>query len=141
MEPRTIAIGLIAVIAAFAAAFGISSSGGGSKTATAGPGTKATMIKVTAPAAITAVPAAAGTVPGLASAPKVVHHKKKAAKNTSSTSSPSTSNSTQSTPSTQNSTPSTPTTPAPSAPVSKPAAPKPSKPSNPAPVSGGGESG
>ena len=40
MEPRSIAIGLVAVIAAFAAAFAISSSGG-AKTATAGAGVKA----------------------------------------------------------------------------------------------------
>src|SRR4051795_5412847 len=100
MEPRTIAIGLIAVIAAFAAAFGISSSGGGSaKPATAGPGTKATTIKVAAPAAVAGVKVG-GTVPALRSAPKA--HKKKAAKKSPSTSSsaPSTSSSSSSSPST-----------------------------------------
>ena len=75
MEPRTIALGLIAVIAAFAAAFGIASSGGGSKTATAGTGTKAETIKVAAPAAVAGVEVG-GTVPGLKAQPKK-HAKKR----------------------------------------------------------------
>ena len=136
MEPRTIAIGLIAVIAAFAGAFGISSSGGG-KTATAGPGTKASTIKVATPAPVAGVQVG-GTVPALRSAPKPVH-KKKAAKKHSTSSAPST---TQSTPSTQNSTPA-PVTPQQSAPVApRPSAPKPSapKPSS-GPVVGGGTDG
>src|SRR3954447_15806553 len=104
MEPRTIAIGLIAVIAAFAAAFGISSSGGGgsAKPATAGPGTKATTIKVAAPAAVAGVKVG-GTVPALRSAPKA--HKKKASKK-----SPSTSSSAPSTSSTSSSSSSSPST-------------------------------
>lgn len=141
MEPRTIAIGLIAVIAAFAGAFGISSSGGG-KTATAGPGTKASTIKVATPAAVSGVQVG-GTVPALRSAPKPVHKKKAAKKHAPSTTSsaPSTS-STQPAPSTQNSAPA-PVTPQQSAPVApRPSAPKPSapKPSS-GPVVGGGTDG
>src|SRR4051794_33702671 len=125
MEPRTIAIGLIAVIAAFAGAFGISSSGGG-KTATAGPGTKASLIKVATPSAVAGVQVG-GTVPALRSAPKPAHKKKAAKKH--SASAPSTS-STQSAPSTQNSTPA-PVTPQSSAPATpRPSAPRPSKPTN-----------
>ena len=76
MEPRTIAIGLIAVVAAFGAAFGISSSGGGEKTATAGAGTKAETIKAAAPAAVAGVEVG-GTVPALKAEKKAT---KKAAK-------------------------------------------------------------
>jgi hypothetical protein len=100
MEPRTIAIGLIAVIAAFAAAFGISSSGGG-KTATAGPGTKAQEIKVAAPAAVTGVEVG-GALPSLKSEPR--KPKKKAAKKTPESSAPSTQNTA---PPTQNTAPPT----------------------------------
>ena len=64
MEPRSIAIGLVAVIAAFAAAFAISSSGSGGKTASAGAGVKAESIKVAAPAAVSGVEVGA-TLPAL----------------------------------------------------------------------------
>src|SRR3954467_10328893 len=107
MEPRTIAFGLIAVIAAFAAAFGIASSGGGDKTAAAGPGTKAETIKVAAPAAVAGVEVG-GTVPTLKSEPKKAKKKPAKKTTTSTTTSPSTTNSTSSTqnttsaPSTQN---------------------------------------
>jgi hypothetical protein len=141
MEPRTIAFGLIAVIAAFAAAFGIASSGGGGTTATAGPGTKAETIKVAAPAAVAGVEVG-GTVPSLKAQPKK-HAKKKATKKTATTT-PSTTNSTatpQSTPQTPSSTPTarTPTTPSTPSTPSTPrrTTPKP----NPTPVSGGGEDG
>jgi FtsZ-interacting cell division protein ZipA len=90
METRSIAIGLIAVVAAFAAAFGLAKSGG-SKTATAGAGVKAQSINVAAPPAVAGV-AVGGTVPAL----KTVHRapaKKKAKKpSSSSTSSASTTN-------------------------------------------------
>ena len=139
MEPRTIAIGLIAVIAAFAAAFGISSSGG-DKTATAGPGTKAATIKVAAPAAVAGVEVG-GTIPALKAEKKA---KKKAAKKVAASnptsSAPSTNNSTPETqtPTTQNTQPSNPqpTNPQPSNP--KPSTPKPN---NSGPVSSGGEDG
>ena len=97
METRSIAIGLIAIVAAFAAAFGLAKSGG-SKTATAGAGVKAQSINVAAPPAVAGV-AVGGTVPAL----KTVHRapaKKKAKKpSSSSTSAASTTNA-----STQNST-------------------------------------
>jgi hypothetical protein len=143
MEPRTIAIGLIAVIAAFAAAFGISSSGG-DKTATAGPGTKAATIKVAAPAAVAGVEVG-GTIPALKAEKKA---KKKAAKKVATsnptTSAPTTNNSTPETqaPTTQNTQPTQPTqNTQPSNP--QPSTPKPStpKPNNNAPVSSGGEDG
>ena len=141
MEPRTIAIGLIAVVAAFGAAFGISSSGGG-KTATAGPATKAESIKVAAPAAVAGVEVG-GTLPALKAEKKKA--KKKAEK-------PSTSNTTASTPSTNDTTPQTtaPSTQQNTAPVqntaptqntTKPSPPKNNTPSNNGPVSGGGEDG
>jgi hypothetical protein len=142
MEPRTIAIGLIAVIAAFAAAFGISSSGG-DKTATAGPGTKAATIKVAAPAAVAGVEVG-GTIPALKAEKKA---KKKAAKKVATSnptsSAPTTNNSTPETqaPTTQNTQPSNPQPTQPSNP--QPSTPKPStpKPNNNGPVSSGGEDG
>jgi hypothetical protein len=144
METRSLAIGLVAVVAAFAAAFGVAKSGG-SKTATetAGAGVKAQSINVSAPAAVAGVEVG-GTLPAL----KAVHKapaKKKAKKPAASTNnSQSSSSSTQeSTPpsSQQTAPPSTsqPSSPAPSAP--KPSAPKPSAPKPSAPVSGGGEDG
>jgi hypothetical protein len=87
METRSLAIGLIAVVAAFAAAFGVAKSGG-SKTPTAGAGVKAQSIKVAAPPAVAGV-AVGGTLPSL----KAVHHKapaKKKAKKPSSNSNTST---------------------------------------------------
>jgi hypothetical protein len=140
MEPRTIAIGLIAVVAAFAAAFGISSAGGGEKTATAGPGTKAESIKAPATAAVAGVEVG-GTVPALKAEKKKAAKKPKKESSSSNTtaSAPSTNNTTtqtQSAPQTQNTTPQTNSNPAPSTP--KPSTPKP-KPQQ--PVSGGGEDG
>jgi hypothetical protein len=142
MEPRTIAIGLIAVIAAFAAAFGISSAGGGEKTATAGPGTKAESIKAPATAAVAGVEVG-GTVPALkAEKKKKPAKKKESSSNSNATASePSTSNTTtpeaQAAPQTQNTAPAQNSNPAPS--TSKPQ-PKP-KPQAEEPVSGGGEDG
>src|SRR4051794_22463149 len=137
METRSIAIGLVAIVAAFAAAFGVAKSGG-SKTETAGAGVKATPIKVAAPAAVTGVQVG-GAIPAL----KVQHKKAAKKKATTKASSPSTSTSTQkSAPSTQNSAPSTQNTAPPTqntapptqntAPPTQNTAPaKPSKPSQP----------
>jgi FtsZ-interacting cell division protein ZipA len=138
MEPRTIAIGLIAVIAAFAAAFGISSAGGGEKTATAGPGTKAQTIKAPTTAAVTGVEVG-GTIPALKAEKKKAKPKKQSSSN-SNASTPSTNNTTAqpetTAPSTQN------TTPAPqnNTPAPKPQTPKP-QPKPQQPISGGGEDG
>src|SRR3954452_23446869 len=98
METRSIAIGLVAIVAAFAAAFGVAKSGG-SKTENAGAGVKAAPIKVAAPATVTNV-AVGGTIPALKAEHKKAA-KKKAAKKTSSSSS------TSAAPSTQKSAPST----------------------------------
>ena len=140
MEPRTIAIGLIAVVAAFGAAFGISSAGGGEKTATAGPGTKAESIEAAAPAAVTSVETGS-SVPALKAEKKKKPAKKESSSNNSNTSAPSTSETTApetTAPSTQN------TTPAPQnntpAPQNNTPAPKP-QPKPQEPVSGGGEDG
>ena len=140
MEPRTIAIGLIAVIAAFAAAFGISSAGGGEKTATAGPGTKAESIKAPATAAVAGVQVG-GTIPALkAEKKKAAKKPKKESTSNSTASAPSTNNTTTQTqtqaPATQNTAPSTNSNPAPR--TQKPSTQKP-KPQG--PVSGGGEDG
>jgi hypothetical protein len=140
MEPRTIAIGLIAIVAAFGAAFAISSSGGG-KTATAGPGTKAETIKAPTAAAVTSVEVG-GTIPALKAEKKKKPAKKESSSNNSTASTPSTTESTTQpetqTPTTQN------TTPAPqnNTPAPQPQTPKPQpKPQNDGPVSGGGEDG
>ncbi len=136
MEPRSIAIGLVAVIAAFAAAFAISSSGG-EKTATAGSGTKAETIKVAAPAAVTGVEVG-GSVPAL----KAEKKKKPAKKESSNDSAPSTNNTTPSEP--QDTTPSQPSTPQPSTPqpsTPQPSTPKPQQPKPQQPITGKGEDG
>jgi hypothetical protein len=139
METRSIAIGLVAVVAAFAAAFGVAKSGG-SKTATAGAGVQAETIKVAAPAAVAGVEVG-GTLPALKAKRKAPAKKKKKASsgsNTSTTttpsatpepSAPSTNNTTP--PATNNTTPPANNTP----PVSKP------KPQPEQPASGGGEDG
>src|SRR5215213_7647800 len=127
METRSIAIGLVAVVAAFAAAFGLAKSGG-SKTETAGAGVKAATIKVAAAPAVAGVEVG-GTLPSLI-AERKAPAKKKAKKQAAS--SPSTTNSTpsaqDSAPSTQNSAPSTQS----SAPSTQNSAPAPQA-SNPAP--------
>jgi hypothetical protein len=140
METRSIAIGLVAIIAAFAAAFAISSSGG-TKEETAGAGVKAQSIKVAAPPAVAGVEVG-GTLPSLRAERKAPAKKKKASKK-STASAPSTSNASQSPPSTQNTTPSAPSTPSrPSTPSTpRPSAPKPSAPRPVQPISGGGEDG
>jgi hypothetical protein len=91
METRSIAIGLIAVVAAFAAAFGMAKSGG-SNTETAGAGVKAKSIQVAAPAAVSGVEVG-GTLPALKAERKAPAKKKKST-STSNTSTPSTSNTT-----------------------------------------------
>jgi hypothetical protein len=142
METRSLAIGLVAIVAAFAAAFGVAKSGG-SKTETAGAGVKAQSIKVAAPAAVSGVEVG-GTLPALKAERKAPAKKKKKPASSTNTSQPSTSNSSDSAaPSTSNTAPSTtqPSNPQPS--NSQPSNPKPSnpKPSNPRPVQGGGEDG
>jgi hypothetical protein len=143
METRSIAIGLVAVVAAFAAAFGMAKSGG-SKTATAGAGVKAQTIKVTSPAAVSGVEVG-GTLPALKAERKAAAKKKKSS-STSNSSTPSTSNTTTPSatpsPSTTNTQPSNQQPTQPSNP--QPSNPKPTKPSNPQPeqpAQGGGEDG
>ena len=148
METRSIAIGLIAIVAAFAAAFGLAKSGG-SKTETAGAGVKVQSIEAAAPAAVTGV-AVGGTVPALKAERKApAKKKKKKAADTpasSNTSSPETSNTTTpetNTPSTNNTT-TQPSNPQPSNPqpsTPQPSTPKPSKPQPETPAQGGGEDG
>jgi hypothetical protein len=109
METRSLAIGLVAVVAAFAAAFGLAKSGG-SKTETAGAGVKAQSINVTAPAAVAGVEVG-GTLPALKAERKAKKAKKKksSASNTSTAStnnSSATNTNTNTTP--QNTTQSTP---------------------------------
>jgi len=141
VQTRFIAIGLIAVLAAFAVAFGAGKAT--SKTSTAGAGVSAEVIDVVAPAAITAVEVG-GAMPALKSAAKKARAKKKASapkKSSGSTSKPSTPRSTPSTPAPSKPAPSAPTAPAPKAPAPKAPAPKaPTKPA-PAPVTGGGDEG
>jgi translation initiation factor IF-2 len=137
METRSIAIGLVAIVAAFAAAFGMAKSGG-SKTETAGAGVKAQSIKLAAPAAVTGVEVG-GTVPALKTVHKAPAKKKKKAANTSA---PSTSNTASpSATAAPSATPTQPSSPAPSNP--QPSAPKPQapKPKPQAPAQGGGEDG
>src|SRR5215208_1379218 len=95
METRSIAIGLVAIVAAFAAAFGMAKSGG-SKTETAGAGVKAQSIKVASPAAVAGVEVG-GTLPALKAERKAPAKKKKST-SSSNNSTPSTTN----TPSTNN---------------------------------------
>jgi hypothetical protein len=144
METRSIAIGLIAIVAAFAAAFGLAKSGG-SKTETAGAGVKAQSIKLAAPAAVSGVEVG-GTLPALKAERKAPAKKKKST-GTSNASTPSTNNTTPSTntPSTTNSQPSNPqpSNPQPSNP--QPSTPKPQIPAKggggETPAQGGGEDG
>ena len=146
METRSIAIGLIAIVAAFAAAFGLAKSGG-SKTETAGAGVKVQSIEAAAPAAVTGVEVG-GTVPALKAERKAPAKKKKKASDTpasSNTSTPSTSNTTTpetNAPSTNNTT-TQPSTPQPSNP--QPTTPKKETPargeSGETPAQGGGEDG
>ena len=88
METRSIAIGLIAIVAAFAAAFGLAKSGG-SKTETAGAGVKVQSIKVASPAAVAGVEVG-GTVPALKAERKAPAKKKEKPASSSNTSTPST---------------------------------------------------
>ena len=83
METRFIAVGLVAVVAAFAAAFGMAKSGG-SKTETAGAGVKAQSIKVASPA-VSGVEVG-GTLPALKAERKAPAKKKKKAASESNTS-------------------------------------------------------
>ena len=108
METRSIAIGLIVIVAAFAAAFGLAKSGS-SKTETAGAGTKVQSIKVAAPAAVSGVEVG-GTLPALKAERKAPAKKKKTASSGSNTTAPSTNNTTpeSSAPPTTNTAPSNP---------------------------------
>jgi len=85
METRSLAIGLVAVVAAFAAAFGLAKSGG-SKTETAGAGVKAQSISVTPPAAVAGVEVG-GTLPALKAERKAKKAKKKSSASNTSTAS------------------------------------------------------
>ena len=145
METRSIAIGLIAIVAAFAAAFGVAKSGG-SKTATAGAGVKAQTIKVTSPGAVAGVEVG-GTLPALKAERKPAKKKKKASSESNNTSS-STTNATPSataepnTPSTNTTTPPANTNPTPPANNNPPPAKKEQPPvQSEEPASGGGEDG
>ncbi len=139
METRSIAIGLVAIVAAFAAAFGMAKSGG-SKTETAGAGVKAESIKVAAPGAVAGVEVG-GTLPALRAERKAPAKKKK--KSTPKASAPSTNDTTPapSNPAPSNPAPSNPapSNPAPSNPA--PSNPAPSKPAPETPAQGGGEDG
>ena len=138
METRSIAIGLIAIVAAFAAAFGVAKSGG-SKTATAGAGVKAQSIKVASPAAVAGVEVG-GTLPALKTERKAPAKKKKASSgsNTSSSSDATTAPETNnSTPPADTTTPPADTTTPPADTTEPPAAT--AEPEEPA--SGGGEDG
>ena len=143
METRSIAIGLIAIVAAFAAAFGLAKSGQ-SKTETAGAGVKAESIKVAAPAAVSGVEVG-GTLPALKAERKAPAKKKKSTSNANN-SAPSTSDTTtpeSNTPST-NDTTTQPSNPQPSNPQPsnpQPSNPQPSKPKPEQPAQGGGEDG
>jgi hypothetical protein len=88
METRSIAIGVVAIVAAFAAAFGMAKSGQ-SKAKTAGAGVKAQSIKVASPAAVAGVEVG-GTLPALKAERKPAKKKKKST-STTNTSTPSTS--------------------------------------------------
>jgi hypothetical protein len=85
METRSIAIGVVAIVAAFATAFGMAKSGQ-SKTETAGAGVKAQSIKVASPAAVAGVEVG-GTLPALKAERKPA--KKKKPTSTTNTSTPS----------------------------------------------------
>lgn len=120
MEPRTISIGLIAIVAAFAVAFGAGKATS-SKTATAG--VRAAAIKVAAPPAVSSVQVG-GAIPALQAK---AQNKSPAKKKKSTSKTTATTNSTASAPSTTNSAPQTQTkvTPKVQAPVKKtPAKPK-----------------
>ena len=137
METRSIAIGLIAIVAAFAAAFGLAKSGQ-SKTETAGAGVKAESIKVAAPAAVSGVEVG-GTLPALKAERKAPAKKKKKSTSTANNSAPSTSNTTT-TPETT-----TPSTTQPSNPQStqpsNPQSTQPTVPKKETPAKGGGTTG
>lgn len=142
METRSIVVGLVAVVAAFAAAFGMAKSGG-SKTDTAGAGVKAQTIKVVSPAAVTGVEVG-GTLPALKAERKKAAKKKPTSTSNTSTPSasatatpaPSTSN-TQ--PTTTNTTPTQPTNPQPTAKKETPA--RGGGTTGEQPAAGGGEDG
>jgi len=144
METRSIAIGLIAIVAAFAAAFGVAKSGG-SKTETAGAGVKAQTIKVASPGAVAGVEVG-GTLPALKAERKPAKKKKKASSEsnpTSTTNATPSATAEPSTPSTNNTTPpATNTNPTPPANNNPPPAKKEPPPvQSEEPASGGGEDG
>jgi hypothetical protein len=141
METRSIAIGLVAIVAAFAAAFGVAKSGG-SKTEKAGAGVKAQSINVAAPAAVAGVEVG-GTLPALKAERKPA--KKKQAASDSNTSSSSDTNTTTTAPETNNSTPPANNTTPPATNTTPPANNNTNPPANNTepeePASGGGEDG
>ena len=140
METRSLAIGLVAVVAAFAAAFGLAKSGG-SKTENAGAGVKAQSINVTAPAAVAGVEVG-GTLPALKAERKPAKKAKKkpsptsdTTASTNNTSSNTSTNTTQQNTTTQQSSPPTSNTP----PMSS--NPTTSKPQAEEPISSSGDDG
>jgi hypothetical protein len=142
METRSLAIGLVAVVAAFAAAFGLAKSGG-SKTETAGAGVKAQSIKVTPPAAVAGVEVG-GTLPALKAERKAKKAKKKSSASNTSTASTNNSSSTNTSTNTntnttqQNTTQSTPPASNNTASTQKPST---SKPKAETPISSSGDDG
>jgi hypothetical protein len=140
METRSLAIGLVAVVAAFAAAFGLAKSGG-SKTETAGAGVKAQSIKVTPPAAVAGVEVG-GTLPALKAERKAKKAKKKPSASNTSTASTNNSSATNTNTNTnttqQNTTQSTPPASNNTASTQKPST---SKPKAETPISSSGDDG
>ena len=142
METRSLAIGLVAVVAAFPAAFGLAKSGG-SKTETAGAGVKAQSINVTAPAAVAGVEVG-GTLPALKAERKPAKKAKKKPSATSNTTA-STNNTSSNTSTTQQNTTQQNTTQQSTPPASnnQPSTSQPntSKPKAEEPISSGGDDG
>ena len=142
METRSIAIGLIAVVAAFAAAFGVAKSGG-PKTETAGAGVKAQTIKVASPGAVAGVEVG-GALPALKAERKPVKKKKASSESntTSTTTAAPSATAEPSTPSTNTTTPpATNTNPTPPANNNPPPVKKEQPVQSEEPASGGGEDG
>jgi hypothetical protein len=141
MDMRALSFGTFTIIAAFAAAFVISSSGG-SSTGTAGAGVMTESIKLASPPTVAGVEVG-GTLPALQAERRArvrkdpVATKPRAPRATT----PTAPRPAPTTPAAPRAIPVRPTTPQVTAP-SRPAAPKPSTPSRPSgPISGGGEDG
>jgi len=141
MDMRALSFGTFTIIAAFAAAFAISSAGG-SSTAAAGSGVTAEPIKLSVPPAVAGVEVG-GTLPALQAERRARVRKTPAAPKPRAprATAPTAPRAVPTTPSAPRAIPVRPTTPQVTTP-SRPAAPKPSTPSQPSgPISGGGEDG